>query len=167
MSQFEENKMMDRTVEEKACESIDRKSYILGMITAFAECVTNESKKVALSPPFYPRDYHHVVLEAERIAQDQGIFLWYEENLDIPESRRLNWFVLYKFPEVLDEYRHLRKQGLNPAWHFDKFSDLLSYGSVWGQGAEKVVSRMRDRKKTEDTFARILLRPGDWPIPMG
>jgi hypothetical protein len=158
--------MIERAVEEEACESIDRKSYILGMMTAFAECVTNESKKVALSPPFYPRDYHRVVLEAERIAQDQGIFLWYEENLDIPESRRLNWFVLYKFSEMLDEYRRLRRQGYNPAWHFDKFSDLLSYGSVWGKGAEKVVCRMRDRKKTEDTFARILLKQGDWPIPM-
>ena len=28
-------------------EFIDRKSYILGMMTAFAECVTNEGKKVA------------------------------------------------------------------------------------------------------------------------
>jgi hypothetical protein len=28
-------------------EFIDRKSYILGMMMAFAECVTNEGKKVA------------------------------------------------------------------------------------------------------------------------
>ena len=36
--------------------SIDRKSFILGMVTAFAECIANESKKAALSPPFYPED---------------------------------------------------------------------------------------------------------------
>jgi len=46
-----------------ADKSIDRKSYILGMITAFAECVTNECKKIALSPPFYPEDYDTVVAE--------------------------------------------------------------------------------------------------------
>ena len=79
---------------ENTTKSIDRKSYILGMMTAFAECVTNECKKVALSPPFYPEDYNTVVSKAERIVDDQGIFLWYDKNLDIPESRRLNWFVM-------------------------------------------------------------------------
>jgi hypothetical protein len=39
---------------------------MLGMITAFAECVTSESKKLALSPPFYPTDndtYARVLLK--------------------------------------------------------------------------------------------------------
>ena len=148
-----------------ASDLIDRKSYILGMITAFAECVTNECKKLALSPPFYPEDYDTVVSGAEKIAIDQGILLWYEENLDIPESRRLNWFVLYKFSDMLDEYCKLRNQGYNPAWHFAKFSDLLSYGTAWGDGADAVVTRMRQRKNTKDTFARVLLKPGDWPVP--
>ncbi len=147
-----------------ASDLIDRKSYILGMITAFAECVTNECKMIALSPPFYPEDYDPVVSAAEKIANDQGILLWYEENLDLPESRRLNWFVLYKFSDMLDEYRKLRNQGYNPAWHFAKFSDLLSYGTAWGEGADAVVTRMRQPKKTKDTFARVLLKPGDWPI---
>jgi hypothetical protein len=35
----------------------------------------------------------------------------------------------------------------------------------WGQGAEAVVAGWRDKKDTRDTFARILLKPGDWPIP--
>ena len=144
--------------------SIDRRSYILGMITAFAECVANECKKIALSPPFYPVDYHAVVSEAERIVNDQAISLWYEKNEDIPENKRLNWFVLYKFSDVLDEYRNLRNQGYNPAWHIAKFSDLLSYGTAWGEGADAVVTGMRQRKDTKDTFARVLLKPGDWPI---
>jgi len=91
--------------------------------------------------------------------------LWYEENLDIPENRRLNWFVLYKFPEVLDEYRRLRDDGYNPAWHFKKFAGLLSYGTAWGRGAEDVTPKMKDQKITRDSYARILLKPGDWPIP--
>ena len=56
-------------------KTIDRRSFILGMITAFAECVANECKRAALSPPFYPEDYETVVAEAENIAKDQGIFL--------------------------------------------------------------------------------------------
>lgn len=147
-----------------AAKSVDRRSFILGMMTAFAECVTNECKKVALSPPFYPEDHDGVVSDAERIAEDQSIFLWYDENLDIPEGRRLKWFVMYKFPDTLDEYRDLRRRGYNPAWHFAKFSDLLSYGTAWGQGADAVVTGMRQQKNTKDTFARVLLKPGDWPI---
>ena len=156
---------MERAVDENSLDSIDRRSYILGMITAFAECVSNECKKLALSPPFYPQDHSTVLLEAERITKEQGIYLWYEENLDILEPYRLNWFVFYKFSESLDEYQRLRNLGYNPAWHFDKFFDLLSYGSAWGDGAEEVVGRMRETRKTKDTYARILLQQGDWPIP--
>jgi hypothetical protein len=61
-------------------------------------------------------------------------------------------------------YLSLRGQGYDPAWHFAKFSDLLNYGTAWGEGANAVVSRMRQRKNTKDTFARFLLKPGDWPI---
>ena len=150
----------------ESTNSIDRRSYILGMMTAFAECVANESKKLALSPPFYPTDHDTIIEESTIIADEQGILLWYEKNLDIPETRRLNWYVLYKFPEVLDEYRRLRKAGNNPAWHFEKFADLLSYGTAWGAGAKDVIPKMKDRKSTRDTYARILLKPGDWPIPI-
>ncbi len=145
-------------------DGIDRRSYILGMITAFAECVANECKKLAFSPPFYPADYDLVVKGAERIAREQAVFLWYEQNLDIPAARRLNWFVMYKFAEVLDEYRRLRNAGYNPAWHFEKFSKLLSYGTAWGEGAQSVTPRLRAPAKTTDTYAVVLLKPGDWPI---
>jgi hypothetical protein len=84
----------------KSSKEIDRKSFILGMVTAFAECVASECKKVALSPPFYPEDYETVLQGVENIATDQAISVWYEENLDILENMRLHWFVLYKFPEV-------------------------------------------------------------------
>lgn len=145
-------------------KTIDRRSFILGMITAFAECVATECKRAALSPPFYPEDHESVLPEAETIAKEQGIFLWYEENLDIPENVRLNWFVLYKFPEVFEEYQNLRKQGYNPALNFKEFSGFLSYGTIWGDGAENVIPRLRERRQKMETFARVLLKPGDWPI---
>jgi hypothetical protein len=134
------------------------------MVTAFAECVTNECKKAALSPPFYPEDYESVLQEVESIAKDQGINLWYEENLDITANARLNWFVLYKYPEVLEEYQDLRKRGFNPAFNLKEFSDFLSYGTVWGDGAENVIPKVREKRSTIDTYARLLLKPGDWPL---
>ena len=143
---------------------IDRKSFILGMVTAFAECVANECKKAALSPPFYPEDYETVLQEVVSIAKDQGIFVWYEENLDIPANARLNWFVLYKYPEVLGEYQDLRKRGFNPAFNLKEFSNFLSYGTVWGEGAENVIPNVREKRVTNDTCATVLLKPGDWPI---
>jgi len=147
--------------------SIDRKSFMLGMITAFAECLAGEAKKLAFSPPFYPADYKSLREEAERICQEQGVFLWHEKNADLPAKKRLHWLVLFKFPEVLKEYKKLRQEGFNPALHFEKFTAMLSYGSVWGKKADKVVPRMREKRPVLDTVARILLKPGDWPIQSG
>ena len=144
--------------------AIDRKSFILGMITAFAECVANECKKAAFSPPFYPQDYKTLLPETRRIAEDNSVFMWYEKNLDIPRKTRLNWFVIYKFPEVFHEYRALRDQGYNPAWHLDKFNHFLSYGIVWGVGADSVIPQIKEPRETHATYARILLEPGAWPI---
>jgi hypothetical protein len=157
--------MTERITASKSNGPYDRRSFILGMMTAFAECIANECKKAAFSPPFYPEDYGMLLAEAENIAREQGIYLWYDKNLDIPETIRLNWFVLYKFSEVLDEYKRFRNQGNNPAWNLEKFSDLLSYGSVWGTGADKVVPKIRENRNKTETFSRVLLKPGDWPIP--
>ena len=147
--------------------SIERNSFMLGMITAFAECLAGEAKKLAFSPPFYPEDYKSLRDEAERICQEQGIFLWHEKNADLPAKKRLHWLVLFKFPEVLEDYKKLRHQGFNPALHFEKFTALLSYGSAWGKKADKVVPAMREKRPVLDTVARILLKPGDWPIKIG
>jgi len=144
---------------------LDRRSFMLGMITAFAECVAGEAKRCAFSPPFYPDDYHALLPETERIAKEQGVYLWFEENADIPEEVRVHWWVIYKFPEVLEEYKALREKGYNPAWDFDRFRTLLSYGIVWGENAEAVVPRMRKREEIMGTVARVLFKPGDWPPP--
>ena len=156
--------MTERVAASKSNSPIDRRSFILGMMTAFAECIANECKKAALSPPFYPEDYDMLLPEAENIAREQGIYLWYDKNLDIPETIRLNWFVLYKFSEVLDEYRRFRNQGNNPACDLEKFSDLLSYGTAWGASADKVIPKIREDRYKIETFSRVLLKSDDWPI---
>ena len=143
--------------------AIDRKSFILGMITAFSECVEKEAKKAAFSPPFYPNDYLTLVDEATLIAKEQGLQIWYEENMDLPESSRVCWFVIYKFSEVLEEYKAIRKKGYNPAYDFSKFYDFLSYGIVYGENSHMVRPKMREKVNTVDTVARILFKPGEWP----
>lgn len=141
---------------------IDRKSFILGMMTAFSECVAGECKKAALSPPFYPDDYFILLNEVKKITEEQGLNIWYEENLDIPEKVRVNWFVIYKFPEVLEEYKEIRKQGFNPAYEFDKFREFLSYGIVYAENSNMVKPKMR-KKEITGTATRILFNPGEWP----
>jgi hypothetical protein len=148
-------------------QSIDRRSFILGMITAFSECVAAECKKAAFSPPFYEDDYKAIGNEAKIIAQEQGIKVWYEENLDMPASGRVCWFVIYKFPEALEEYLALREMGYNPAWNFAEFKGILSYGIVWGKKAKEVVPQMRGGGSIMGTATRVLLRPGEWPPERG
>jgi len=145
----------------------ERNAFILGMITAFSEVLAYEVKKLALSPPLRPEDYASIQEEAERIAAEQGILLYHDENKDIPEKNRLTWLVMVKFPEPLEAYKALREEGFNPAWHFEKFFDLLSYGMAWAEGVDRVVPRIREHKTHDGlgTMARILFEPGEWPPP--
>jgi hypothetical protein len=146
---------------------MDRKSFMLGMMTAFGECIAGEAKKCAFSPPFYPEDFPALKTEAERIANELSISIWLEENQEIREENRVLWWVMYKFPEVLDEYRGIRARGFNPAYEFDRFSDLLSYGHAFGENSEHVAARIRKEVDTMETVTRVLFKPGDWPLPAG
>lgn len=138
---------------------------MLGMMTAFGECIAGEAKRCAFSPPFYPEDYYTLKTEAERIAVELNIGIWLEKNEEIKEENRVMWWVMYKFPEILDEYHDLRAKGFNPAYEFDEFSDLLSYGYTFGVNSEQVTSRIRKQEDTMGTVTRILFQAGDWPLP--
>ncbi|KMZ55326.1 hypothetical protein [Dorea sp. D27] len=143
---------------------IDRYSFIWGMIAAFGECVAQEVKKTAFSPPFPPSELKQLEEEAERIMGEQGLSFYLEKNPDIPEDKRVYWWVLYKFPEALSEYEAVRERGHNPAWEFDKFKDLLSYGTAWGSLYEDVVPEIRKEAGPMDPVVRILFPDHGWPI---
>ena len=143
---------------------IDRHSFIWGMIAAFGECVAQEVKKMAFSPPFPPSELEQLEEEAERIMREQGLSFYLEKNPDIPEDKRVYWWVLYKFPEVLGEYEALREQGYNPAWEFDRFKNLLSYGTAWGLGHEAIVPGIREEASPMDPVTRILFPDHGWPV---
>ena len=123
---------------------IDQTSYHLGVIFAFAEMVAADLKKMALSLPFLPKDYEHLLKDAKRIAREEGVRIRLEKHLlttDLfpEEFTRGKWvFVIYKYPAVLRRYFSLksRKDLLIRENHYKGkkreaiavgFGDLLSY----------------------------------------
>ena len=142
---------------------IDHYSFIYGMTTAFAECVSREAKRLALSPPFPPRYTPGIEEEISNICAENGISCWFDTNEDLPESSRVCWYVLYKFPEALEAYRKLRDCGHNPALQFEAFFDILDYGRAWAAGHENLRPVFRETRNTGDTPGRVLFPDGGWP----
>ena len=57
----------------------DRRSFVLGMITAFCECVAGGCKRLALSPPLKPEVYACLEAEALRIVAGHGLIVYVED----------------------------------------------------------------------------------------
>ena len=106
---------------------LDRHSFILGMITAFCECVAGGCKRMALSPPLSAKDYEAVSEEAYEIIDKHGLLYYHEMNMDQPDNLRFNWIVIARRQQTLDDYLSLRMQGFSPVQSLAPFSELLSY----------------------------------------
>ena len=109
------------------CDGLDRRSFILGMVTAFSECVAGGCKRLALSPPLSRDDYRTIAAEAEEIIEKHGLLHYHEENLDRPEAVRFDWILIAGKRETIDRYLSLREQGYSPMDSLAPFSELLSY----------------------------------------
>ena len=107
--------------------AMDKRSFILGMITAFCECVAGGCKQLALSPPLSHPDFGMVKDEAYALIGKHGLICYHEENLDLPEERRFDWIVIAGKAETLDAYLALRDLGHNPADSLEPFHKILSY----------------------------------------
>ncbi len=108
-------------------DGLDRRSFILGMVAAFSECVAGGCKRLALSPPLSREDYRMVTAEAEEIIEKHGLLHYHEENLDRPEAVRFDWILIAGKRETIDRYLSLREQGYSPMDSLAPFSELLSY----------------------------------------
>ena len=108
-------------------DGLDRRSFILGMVTAFSECVAGGCKRLALSPPLSRDDYWTIAAEAEEIIEKHGLLHYHEENLDRPEAVRFDWILIAGKRETIDRYLSLREQGYSPMDSLAPFSELLSY----------------------------------------
>lgn len=107
--------------------NIDQRSFILGMITAFCECVAGGCKRLALSPPLDPAVYAQVAEEAEELIEKHGLLHYHEKNLDLPEEARFEWIVIAAREETIREYLALREAGFSPARSLEPFYGVLSY----------------------------------------
>ena len=108
-------------------KALDKRSFILGMITAFCECVAGSCKRLALSPPLTQADFTAVADEACALIEKHGLLHYHEENLDQPESGRFEWILIAAKEDTIHDYLALRHEGLSPAVSLAPFSDLLSY----------------------------------------
>ncbi len=108
-------------------KALDKRSFILGMITAFCECVAGGCKQLALSPPLTQADFTAVADEAYALIEKHGLLHYHEENLDQPESGRFEWILIAAKEDTIRIYLALRQEGLSPAVSLAPFSDLLSY----------------------------------------
>ncbi len=108
-------------------DEMDKRSFILGMITAFSECVAGGCKRLALSPPLSKADYQAVAADAYEIIEKHGLLYYHEENRDQPEEIRFEWILIAGKRATIDSYLSLRKQGFSPMDSLAPFSDLLSY----------------------------------------
>ena len=106
---------------------LDKYSFILGMITAFCECVASGCKRMALSPPMQKDDYSMVVKEANQIIEKHGLVYYHEHNLDQPEDNRVEWIMIAASQETIQQYLALREKGFSPMDSLSPFYDLLSY----------------------------------------
>ena len=107
--------------------ALEKRSFILGMVTAFSECVAAGCKKLALSPPLTKEDYEIVHKEAEEIIEKHGLLHYHEQNMDLPENERFEWILIAAKPETIEEYKSLRTEGKSPAKSLEPFYGVLSY----------------------------------------
>ena len=105
----------------------DKRSFILGMVTAFSECVAGGCKRLALSPPMARKDYEDVRDEACGIIEKHGLVHYHEPNTDRPEGERVDWILIAARQETIDRYLELRGRGFSPMDSLEPFSELLSY----------------------------------------
>ena len=106
---------------------LNKESFILGMVTAFCECVAGGCKQLALSPPLTREDYTSIAQVAEKIIEKHGLLHYHEENLDLPEAERVDWILIAAREETFEQYRRLRAEGFNPVRSLKPFHELLSY----------------------------------------
>jgi hypothetical protein len=97
-------------------DKLDRRSYNLGMIYAFAEVVGSGVKRLGLSPPLTEEEYESVIDDTRLIADEYGVTLhtdrdFLETLLFNPEYTRGRIVIhLADSGETLDEYLHLKER---------------------------------------------------------
>jgi hypothetical protein len=104
-----------KTTQSSEQVKIDSRSYNLGVIAAFAEIVSMDVKKLALSAPLTPQEMDGLITGAEIIANENGVSIYIEKNFLVtdlfPETLTKGKYVLmiYK-PPIKMEYLKLKEE---------------------------------------------------------
>ena len=106
---------------------MDEYSFVLGMITAFCECVAGGCKRMALSPPINKDMFEKVKDQAYEVIERHGLLHYHEENLDLPEEDRVEWIIIAAKDETIEEYLKIRAEGYSPVKGLRPFWGVLSY----------------------------------------
>ena len=93
----------------------EKRAFILGMVTAFSECVAGGCKRLALSPPLMPEEYAQIAPEACLLVERHGLIHHHETNPELPEGERWEWLLIAARQSTIDEYLALRARGFSPA----------------------------------------------------
>jgi hypothetical protein len=116
---------------------IDRRSYVLGGIGAFAEMVGAGVKKLALSAPMTPEEMDGLIQEAQRIAAENGAEITREEDFLVTDL----------FPAEITEGKHvlLIAKGSTKQAYYDLKAEkrrLVESGAYVGAAREDIARRM-------------------------
>ena len=144
---------------------MDRISFELGMINCFVEMVACGVKKMAISPPLAPDDYHYVESLSKKMVEAFGIKSHLDKSLLITDLQtedftKGKWAILYyKDDPVLEAYIKLkeRKRDLEGQGQYDEanrkdisreFMRLLSY-------PDDIIDKKLAQKTPESPFMLI------------
>lgn len=109
---------------------MDKRSFVMGMITAFCECVAGGCKKLALSPPLTHEDFDSFSSEAYSLIERHGLVHYHEKNLDLPAEERFEWILIARSQDTIGEYLSVREKDFNPSVSLEPFWGVLSYDAA-------------------------------------
>ena len=116
---------------------MDRRSYDLGVIAAFAEMVDDNSKKLAFSAVLPPTEASAIFQEATRIAKESHVALYREPDLIVTDlfpadvAKGKDVLLIYK-GATLNEYLALKR----------KKAELVKAGTYAGKAREEIARQL-------------------------
>ena len=134
--------------------SIDKASFALGMTGAFCECVANEAKALALSPPVSLELANEIDDDIKEIVDDFGLKM--HRDMYVSHDTTIVWNIIYKFQCQFDEYMKIKNRGLSPISDFPEFKRILGYGLAFCDGSQNLNPKIIEDPKHSSIIGNIL-----------
>jgi hypothetical protein len=137
-------------------DKLDRRSFNLGIIYAFAEVVGSGVKRLGLSPPLDYQEYKSIIEETKQIADEYGLKIFIDMDfletlLFNPEYTKGKIVVhLADSKETLDEYLELKER-----------KKILEASKELNRSLEEEIARELGAllSYSEDTVEKLIEKP--------